>query len=78
MKKVLFALAGAAIFSIASASAPVSAMPAQGAFAGALNNIKQVQWGHPGWHGPRRCWNERVVRRDRWGRRFVTVRRVCR
>lgn len=85
MKKILFALAGSAIFAVAAASAPAAAMPIPATPIGTISNVEQVQWGHPGWHGHPywhghhcRCWNERVVRRDRWGRRIVTTRRVCR
>jgi len=47
-------------------------MPAQGTLANTMSNVEQVQWGppHPHWRH-HRCWNERVVRRDRWGRRIV-------
>lgn len=80
MKKLLFAIAGAAVFALASASTPASAMPAQGTLANTISNVEQVQWGPPPHRHWRhhRCWNERVVRRDRWGRRIVTTRRVCR
>ncbi|MCO5129693.1 MAG: hypothetical protein M9932_03900 [Xanthobacteraceae bacterium] len=89
MKKFLFALAGVAALAVASASAPASAMPMQSGLAGTMNSIDQVQWHHPhhrGWGHPNhrrwghhhRCWNERVMRRDRWGRAYWTTRRVCR
>ncbi len=89
MNKFLFALAGVAALAVASVSAPASAMPVQGGLAGTINNVEQVQWHHPhhrGWGHPNhrrwghhhRCWNERVVRHDRWGRRYWTTRRVCR
>lgn len=73
MKRLLLALAGAAIFSITSASAPVSAMPAQGSLVSAINNVQQIQW-----RRHHRCWTERVVRRGHHGRRVVVHRRVCR
>jgi hypothetical protein len=73
MNKLLFAMAGATVFAIVSANAPVSAMPAQPTLAGTVNNIDQIQW-----RRHHRCWTERVVRRNRHGRRVMIHRRVCR
>lgn len=72
MNKLLFALAGATVFAIVSASAPVSAMPTQATLLGTVNNIDQIQW-----RRHHRCRTERVVRRNRHGRRVVIHRRVC-
>ena len=78
MKKILFALTGAAIFAVVSASAPASAMPAQPTMAGTVNNIVQIQSrGHRHWRRHHPCWTERVVRRNRSGRRVIVHRRVC-
>lgn len=51
MKKILFALAGSAIFAVAAASAPAAAMPIPATPIGTISNVEQVQWGHPSWHG---------------------------
>jgi len=73
MKKLLLSIACATIFAVVSASAPASAMPAQPTISGTINNVDQVQW-----RRHHRCWTERVVRRNRHGRRVVIHRRVCR
>lgn len=80
--KVAVAAAGLTLASLA-ASAPASA---QGFYWGGPR-VEAVQYyGGPGWRGPGwrrhhwgpRCFTERIVRFDRFGRRVVDVRRVCR
>jgi hypothetical protein len=61
-----------------AASAPAAAQP----FGWGPAHVQTVQYyGGPEWrryHRGPRCFTERIVRHDRFGRRVVDVRRVCR